>query len=113
VTAVRADALSLVSELGGAINGNPDRALATTINVAFPDLNSEAAMVALKGIAAVSNGSACTSQSYEPSHVLRAMGLSEERASGALRLSWSHLGERPDWPAIGEALRPFISPPQR
>jgi len=54
-------------------------------------------MVALKDIAAVSNGSACTSQSYKPSHVLEAMGLPPDAVSGAIRISWSHLTPDVDW----------------
>jgi cysteine desulfurase len=53
--------------------------------------------LALKGVIACSNGSACTSSSYKPSHVLEAMGLAPERIRGAVRLSWCHLTERPDW----------------
>jgi cysteine desulfurase len=65
-------------------------------------------MLALKDIAAVSNGSACTSQSYEPSHVLTAMGLPEEAIAGAVRLSWCHLTPDIDWKEIAariESLR--------
>ena len=61
---LREKALTLVDELGGEPNGELEQTLPTTINVSFPGLDSEAAMVALKGVAAVSNGSACTSQSY-------------------------------------------------
>ena len=57
-------------------------------------------MLALKGVVAISNGSACTSQRYEPSHVLTAMGLPEDRVAGALRISWCHLTEEPDWAAV-------------
>ena len=63
------------------------------LNFTIPGVNSEAAMVMLKGIAAVSNGSACTSSSYKPSHVLIAMGLDAERINGAIRMSWSHMTE--------------------
>ncbi|TMP86774.1 cysteine desulfurase DndA [Pseudoalteromonas ruthenica] len=59
-----------------------------TLNFSVPGVNSEAAMVMLKGIIAVSNGSACTSSSYAPSHVLTAMQLDEERIAGAIRASW-------------------------
>ncbi|OAI06191.1 cysteine desulfurase DndA [Methylomonas methanica] len=61
------------------------------LNFSVPGVNSEALMVQLKGIAAVSNGSACTSNSYTPSHVLSAMGLNEEKIAGSIRISWSHL----------------------
>ncbi|MBQ4833633.1 cysteine desulfurase DndA [Pseudoalteromonas sp. MMG010] len=63
------------------------------LNFSVPNINSEAAMVVLKGIAAVSNGSACTSSSYTPSHVLTAMQLDEKRIAGAIRVSWGHMTE--------------------
>ncbi len=62
-------------------------------------------MVALKDIVAISNGSACTSQSYSPSHVLTAMGLSEDHIKGALRISWSHLTPEVPWERVVEAVR--------
>ena len=66
------------------------------INFSIPGLNSEAAMVAFKDIIAVSNGSACTSNSYTPSHVLVAMGMTEKDINGSIRMSWSHqTGELP------------------
>ena len=48
-------------------------------------------MVALKDEVAISNGSACTSASYNPSHVLKAMGLPDDEIAGAIRLSWCHM----------------------
>jgi len=78
--------------------------LASTLNFSIDGLNSEAAMVALKGVAAVSNGSACTSSSYSPSHVLEAMGLEEDEILGALRFSWCHLTEEIPWNEIAERL---------
>lgn len=54
-------------------------------------------MLTLKNIVALSNGSACTSQSYEPSHVLAAMGLPDRQIRGALRFSWCHLTPPVDW----------------
>ena len=60
-----------------------------------------------QGLVAVSNGSACTSQSYEPSHVLTAAGLPEDQMAGALRLSWSHLTPSLDWTEVSEQLRRF------
>jgi cysteine desulfurase len=49
------------------------------LNVAIPGLDSEDVMLALKDVVAISNGSACTSQNYTASHVLTAMGLSQDR----------------------------------
>jgi cysteine desulfurase len=86
--AIKAALIEALLPLGAAFNGDPDRTIASTLNISIPGVDSEAAIVALKDVAAISNGSACTSQSYEPSHVLVAAGLSEERIAGALRLSW-------------------------
>jgi cysteine desulfurase len=82
---------------GPVFNGDPARTAHHVLNVSFPGIDSEALMVALKDTVAISNGSACTSRSYEPSHVLRAMGLPKERIKGAVRLSWCHMTENPDW----------------
>ena len=62
-------------------------------------------MLALKHEVAISNGSACTSQNYAANHVLAAMRLSEEHVKGALRFSWCHLTEPPDWSAVAKVIR--------
>jgi cysteine desulfurase len=100
-------AVEALTEMGARFNGDPEVALPTTVNFSLPGLDSEAAIVALKDVAAVSNGSACTSQSYEPSHVLLAMDLDEERISGAIRASWSHMTPEIDWGGISEAVSIF------
>jgi cysteine desulfurase len=86
------------------INGDPEHTIAHTINFAFLGVDSEAAMVATKDLVAISNGSACTSQRYEPSHVLQAMAASDNAARGALRISWSHLTPRVDWQPVVERI---------
>lgn len=86
--AIKEELLGVLIPLGANLNGDPDRTVPTTLNVSFPGIDSEAAIVSLKDVVAISNGSACTSQSYQPSHVLLAAGLSQERIEGALRLSW-------------------------
>lgn len=105
---IRQEALSALLPLGIALNGDPDRTIEHTLNFSVPGVDSEAAIVALKDIVAVSNGSACTSQSYEPSHVLVAAGLPSDQIGGALRTSWSHLTETCDWGAIAAALSSLI-----
>lgn len=92
-------------DLGGQISGDPDRVVPHTLNVAIPGLDSEAVMLALKGVIAISNGSACTSQRYEPSHVLTAMQLGEQQINGALRISWNHSTLPADWDDVRRRIR--------
>lgn len=94
--ALRADLLGALKDVPHQVNGDLSRIIPSTINVSVTGVESEAAIVCLKGIAAVSNGAACTSASYTTSHVLRAMGLEEARIRSSLRLSWCHL--TPDIP---------------
>jgi cysteine desulfurase len=70
------------------LNGHPTRRLPNTLNVSFDLVEGESLAINLdlKGIA-VSAGSACTSGSLEPSHVLLAMGLSPTVAKGSVRFS--------------------------
>jgi cysteine desulfurase len=91
------DVIATFQDLGAEFNGDLERTVAHTVNVSIPGLDSEAVMLSLKGAAAISNGSACTSHSYEPSHVLTAMALSPDRLQGALRISWSHMTQATDW----------------
>ncbi len=102
---IKKEALSAFAEVAGVSNGDSVKTLSNTLNITVPGLDSEAAMLALKDIAALSNGSACTSQNYTASHVLRAMGLSEEAVKGALRFSWCHLTPKVDWCGIVKALK--------
>jgi len=86
--AIKDELLSALGPLEIELNGDPERSVPNALNFSVPGVDSEAAIVALKDVAAVSNGSACTSQSYAPSHVLMAAGFAPERVAGALRLSW-------------------------
>lgn len=102
---IRAALLDALLPLGAVINGDVDGGLVSTVNLGFPGLDSEAVMLVLKDLVALSNGSACTSASYEPSHVLIAMGLPRDRVDAALRFSWCHLSEEPDWRAVADRIR--------
>ena len=61
-------------------------------------------MVTAKDLVAISNGSACTSSHYAPSHVLTAMGLDDEVVQGTVRISWSHMTEPVAWSRRAERL---------
>lgn len=71
--------------------GDRTRRTVNTTNIGFENLEAEAILIALseKGICA-SSGSACSSGSLEPSHVLKAMNVDESVAHGAVRFSLSH-----------------------
>ena len=73
---------------GTAVNGDPTRRVPNTTNIGFDGIEAESLLIALdlEGVA-VSTGSACSSGSLEPSHVLRAMGLPNARARNSLRFS--------------------------
>jgi cysteine desulfurase len=103
--AFRDRVLTALSPLSPRLNGDQSRTLPHVLNLSFPGLDSEAVMVALKDLVAISNGSACTSHSYQPSHVLKAMGLSDRQIEGAIRMSWCHMTENPDWNGIAKSIR--------
>jgi cysteine desulfurase len=107
--AIKADALKALVPLGGIPVGPEANIIASTLNISFPMLDSEALIVGLQGYAAISNGSACTSSSYKPSHVLKAMGMDDLSATRCVRLSWSHLTPNPDWDSISKRIRQLIS----
>ncbi len=102
---VREEALAAFAPLRPTFHGASDRTMPHVLNLSFPGLDSEAVMLGWKGLAAVSNGSACTSHAYEPSHVLRAMGLDADCIRGALRISWCHLTDNVDWSMLATKIR--------
>ena len=73
---------------GTAVNGAPDARVPNTTNISFDRVEAESLLIALdlEGIA-VSTGSACSSGTLEPSHVLKAMGLSAHRSQNSIRFS--------------------------
>jgi len=90
VKELEATILDFVTRAGGVVNGDRNRAIPHIVNASFRGLDSEAFIVATKDLVAVSNGAACSSHSYELSHVLRAMELEDWRIRGAIRFSFSH-----------------------
>ena len=91
------------------VNGHPTMRTPNTLNISFQYVEGEAILLMLseKGIAA-SSGSACTSGSLEPSHVLRAMGVPFTFSHGSVRLSLSRFNTDEDIDYIIEKLPPII-----
>jgi cysteine desulfurase len=78
----------LASVPGTRVNGDPHRRVANTTNLSFDGIAGEAFVIALDllGIS-VSTGAACSSGAIEPSHVLRAIGLTDDQAESSIRFS--------------------------
>jgi len=91
------------------INGDPANRLPNTTSVAFEYVEGEAILLMMNefGICA-SSGSACTSGSLEPSHVLRAMGVPFTAAHGSIRFSLSRYNTEDEIDVILEKLPPII-----
>jgi cysteine desulfurase len=73
---------------GTAVNGSPDHRVPNTTNISFDRIEAESLLIALdlEGVA-VSTGSACSSGTLEPSHVLKAMGFNAHRTQNSIRFS--------------------------
>lgn len=69
------------------LNGHATKRLPHNLNISIPGVESRALVVELKDSVALSTGSACTSASVEPSHVIEALGFGEARAHHSVRLS--------------------------
>lgn len=91
------------------LNGHPTERLAGNANISFEFIEGEGMILWLDiaGIAA-STGSACSSDSLDPSHVLIAMGMPHEKAHGSVRLSISHETTDDDIDYIIETLPPIV-----
>ena len=91
------------------INGSMEHRLPGNLNVAFEFIEGESLILLLDfaGIAA-STGSACSTASLEPSHVLLSIGLPHEKAHGSLRISLSHENTDEDVDYILEKLPPIV-----
>ena len=82
---------------GSRLNGDRINRLPNNVNLSFPGINGETLLILLdqNGICA-SSGSACSSGSLDPSHVLTAIGLSDQEAGSSLRFTLSEQNTRDD-----------------
>ncbi len=92
------------------VNGHPEDVLPNTVNISFAGAEGESILLYLdmEGIA-VSTGSACSSDSLDPSHVLLAVGLGPELAHGSIRFSLGRENSESDIDYVLEKLPPIIS----
>ncbi len=92
------------------VTGDPDNRLPNTSNIAFEYIEGEAILLLLnkQGIAA-SSGSACTSGSLEPSHVMRAMGIPYTAAHGTVRFSLSRYNTLDEIERVIAAVPPIVA----
>ncbi len=92
------------------LNGDKDNRLPNTSNISFEYIEGEAILLMLDqyGICA-SSGSACTSGSLEPSHVLRAMGVPFTAAHGSIRFSLSRYNTEDEVDYVTEKIPPIIN----
>jgi cysteine desulfurase len=102
---IREQALAALLHLGPKLTGDQNLVMDHVLNMSFSNLDSEALIVTLKDLIAISNGSACTSSSYSPSHVLKAMGMSDDEANSCVRISWCHLTPEINWLAVSNKIQ--------
>ena len=85
-----------ICSVGGVrLNGHPERRIAAILNIAFSEVEGESLQFSLRDLA-VSAGAACSSESEEPSYVLRALGLSDAEARSSLRFSLGRFSTQAD-----------------
>ncbi len=91
------------------LNGSRQQRLPNNVNFSFPFIEGESMLIMLdqKGICA-SSGSACTSGSLDPSHVLLAIGLPHELAHGSLRLTLSHENTKEEMDTVVTELKAIV-----
>lgn len=105
---IKSQAIDALAPLNPIYTGDQSSVMEHVINFAIPGFDSEALILALKDLIAISNGSACTSDSYSPSRVLKAMGMTDEEATSCVRISWCHLTPPLDWAKIVQRLYTYL-----
>lgn len=92
------------------LNGHPQMRLPNNVNFSFRFIEGESLLIMLdmKGICA-SSGSACTSGSLDPSHVLLAIGLKHEEAHGSLRLTLSEENTKEELDTVVEEVKQIVA----
>lgn len=101
--------LAAIADMPGLrLNGHAERRLPGALNISVADVDGEALLLSLPEFA-LSTGSACTSASLEPSHVLRALGLPDALAHSSLRISLGRFSTAAEVDWFSERLREVVS----
>lgn len=101
--------LAAIADIPGLrLNGHAERRLPGALNISVADVDGEALLLSLPEFA-LSTGSACTSASLEPSHVLRALGLPDALAHSSLRISLGRFSTAAEVDWFSERLREVVS----
>ncbi len=111
--AFRERLLAGLAPLDPVVTGDARHAVPHIVSLAFPGLEAEQIVDAWQGLVEISQGAACTSQSYVCSHVLGAMRLPAWQQAGTVRLSWSHTTALPDVSAMVAALERVRRPAEQ
>jgi cysteine desulfurase len=90
------------------LNGNLEHRLSGSLNMSFPGVTASALIEACPSVA-MSTGSACTSASVEPSYVLRALGLSDDRANASIRLGLGRFNTAAEIDFAADAIAAAVS----
>jgi len=86
----------LISDAGAILNADPESALPHNLNVRFEGIEAKAIINSVADTVAISASSACTAQNVEASHVLLAIGLSEQQAHSSIRIGLERNNQKID-----------------
>jgi cysteine desulfurase len=98
----------LLNIKGSFVNGSINQRLFNTLNICLPNFDATVFIGKNKNIA-VSNGSACTAALVEASHVLTAMGLSEDESLGSLRISIGKMNNESELKYLSQKINIFLN----
>ena len=96
--------LDRLADVGAVRNGHSTKRLAHNLNVRFDGIDGKALINSVSDRLSISAGSACTTRSVEPSHVLLAMGLTEEQAHSSIRIGCGRFNTDADMDAAADCI---------
>ncbi len=104
----RLESAILADIAGAVVNGHPAHRLPNTLSISFPGLAANQILENIQDRVAASAGAACHSDTVSVSHVLRAMGLDENRAGGTLRLTTGRMNTEAEIDRAAAAIKAAV-----